>query len=107
MRFVTVFMWVLVAITFTGASATIIDIPDDYPTIQAGINAASNGDTVLIQPGIYYENIDCDGKSIMVTSNFIFDSDSSTIEQTIIDGGGISTTVSMQNGEAYVRPSRQ
>jgi parallel beta-helix repeat protein len=38
------------------ASATII-VPDDYATIQAAINAANYGDTVLVRNGIYYENV--------------------------------------------------
>ena len=45
-----------------------INVPSDQPTIQAGINAASNGDTVLVAPGTYKENIDFKGKGITVTS---------------------------------------
>jgi len=37
--------------------ATVIHVPDDQPTIQAGLNSAAEGDTVLVSPGIYYENI--------------------------------------------------
>ncbi|MCD4818593.1 MAG: T9SS type A sorting domain-containing protein [Candidatus Cloacimonetes bacterium] len=33
--------------------ANVIIIPEDFPTIQAGINAATNGDTILVQPGTY------------------------------------------------------
>jgi len=39
------------------AFSTIIHVPNDYPTIQQGLNAASTGDTVLVAPGIYFENI--------------------------------------------------
>ena len=45
-----------------------IRVPADQPTIQAGINAARNGDTVLVAPGTYKENIDFKGKGITVTS---------------------------------------
>jgi hypothetical protein len=32
-------------------------VPHSYATIQAGIAAASVGDTVLIAPGVYFENV--------------------------------------------------
>ena len=29
----------------------ILNVPDDFPTIQAAIDASGDGDTVLVQPG--------------------------------------------------------
>ncbi len=72
MRFVIVFASVFVAVTFIAASATIINIPDDYPTIQQGIDICREGDTVLVADGTYTGNgnrdIDFAGKSILVIS---------------------------------------
>ncbi len=63
-----------------------IHIPAEYSTIQSGINAASNGDTVIVAPDTYFENINFSGKSILLTSYFVFDHDTQYISSTIIDG---------------------
>lgn len=66
------------------SNATVIQIPADYPTIQQGINNATNGDTVLIQPGTYVENINFNGKNIVVASLYLTTNDTSYISTTII-----------------------
>ncbi|MFQ5868778.1 MAG: hypothetical protein ACE5JC_02625, partial [Candidatus Zixiibacteriota bacterium] len=43
------------------ANATIINIPGDYPTIQEGIDHGADGDTVLVQPDTYFENLNFNG----------------------------------------------
>jgi hypothetical protein len=59
----------VLGLIFTGiVEAATIRVPVDAPTIQAGIIAASNGDTVLVAPGTYSENISFGGKAITVTS---------------------------------------
>jgi hypothetical protein len=48
--FHVIIAYALVAISI---NATTIHVPGDQPTIQDGINAASNSDTVLVAPGTY------------------------------------------------------
>ncbi|MCF8378165.1 MAG: T9SS type A sorting domain-containing protein [Bacteroidales bacterium] len=68
------------------SQATIIHVPDDQPTIQQAIDFAQNGDTILVSPGTYFENINYHGKNVFVASNYIFNNDLSFIHSTIIDG---------------------
>jgi len=81
------------------AEARIINIPAEYLTIQAGINASSNGDTVLVQPATYTENINFYGHQIVLGSTFLITGDTAIIGETIIDGGAASTVVTFVNGE--------
>ena len=83
----------------TVSSANVINIPDDYPTIQQGINASYNGDTVLVKPGVYVENISFDGHSIVLGSLFLTTGIEAFIEQTIIDGDASGTVVTFESGE--------
>jgi len=61
-------------------------VPAEYQTIQAAIDSADPGDTVLVAPGRYVENIRFQGKGIVVASEYIHSHDPSVIGRTVIDG---------------------
>ena len=79
--------------------ADTINVPTSYSTIQAAIDTAVNGDTVLVQSGTYVENINFSGKNITVASLFLTTQDTSYITQTIIDGNDLDAVVRIKNGE--------
>lgn len=64
----------------------VLAVPAKYPSIQAAIDSAVPGDTVLVAPGRYYENIRFKGKGIVVASQFLRSRDAADIERTTIDG---------------------
>lgn len=68
------------------AAATVREVPTSFPTIQSAINAAGNGDTVLVRPGRYFENVGITGKDILLASQYILTHDVNDILATVIDG---------------------
>ena len=92
-----------VIVVFVGTGVIwgeIINVPDDHETIQGGIDAAEEGDTVLVQPGEYVENIDFDGKNITVASLFLTTGEERYIEETVIDGDENGSVVTFENEES-------
>ena len=78
----------LLALVFasTGIFSTIKNVPAQYSTIQSAINASVNGDTVLVAPGTYLENINFRGRKIVLTSQYYQTLNPATIMATVIDG---------------------
>lgn len=52
-----IFLLTLILTVSASSFGTTIHVPDDQPSIQAGLNYAVEGDTVLVAAGTYFENI--------------------------------------------------
>jgi parallel beta-helix repeat protein len=59
------------------AQTKTVTVPDDYPTIQAAIDAAASGDTIFVKNGYYYEHLTIPKPMKLLGQNQ---------SQTIIDG---------------------
>ncbi len=74
-----------------------LDGSGDFAVIQEAIDAAATGDTVIVHPGTYYENIHFLGKNIVLTSTDIWDRD--VVEATVIDGQQLGSVVTFAGTE--------
>ena len=72
------------SVTHTVHVAAALVVPAVYPTIQAAIDAAKNGDVIVVLPGTYNENLRFRAKNITVQSGDPDDAD--TVSATIIKG---------------------
>lgn len=77
----------VLALPCAGLAAT-IHVPAEQPTIQAGINAATYGDTVLVACGTYYE------VNLGTANGVALISELGTPECVTIDGGGLGSVFS-------------
>lgn len=75
-----------------------ITVPGKHRTIQQAIEAASDGDVIVVDPGVYYEQIDFMGKDITVKSSD--PDDPEVVAETIIDGRKRGSVVTFNSGES-------
>lgn len=99
-----IYIIILLILYYIVANAAIKNVPAQYSTIQSAINSSVNGDTVLVESGTYYENINFHGKKIVVTSKFYIANNLSYIQNTIINGStpanpDSASCVRFHNGE--------
>ncbi|HZW38608.1 MAG TPA: choice-of-anchor D domain-containing protein [Ignavibacteriaceae bacterium] len=86
MKKVLILIVLLISILSFELFAARIDVPINFPTIQSAINASTSGDTIIVHPGTYFENINFKGKNIVVASLYLITNDRNYIRQTVIDG---------------------
>ncbi|MCK4338720.1 MAG: DUF1565 domain-containing protein [Candidatus Cloacimonetes bacterium] len=103
------FISILISISFFSFSLLtsaiiIVDINGggDFTTIQEGIDASTNDDTILVYPGTYYENVNFNGKHITLASLELLTGDENYIDSTIIDGNQTGSCIRLDNEETAV-----
>jgi len=72
---------------------------EPFASIQTAIDYSQDGDTILVQPATYTENINFNGKNIVLGSLFLTTQDTSYISSTIIDGNQNGSVVTFISGE--------
>jgi pectin methylesterase-like acyl-CoA thioesterase len=91
-----------VALSGCGEDVVIVEgaitVPDDYATIQEAIDAAEDGDVIVIREGTYRESIDFLGKNITLRS--ADPDDPEVVAATVIDAGGVNSVVTFAGGES-------
>jgi len=70
----------------------VLHVPGEYPTIQDAIHISRTNETVLVESGLYMENIDFKGKAVTVRS-------AQNPESTIIDGNQSGSCVTFKSNE--------
>ncbi|MCP3977104.1 MAG: hypothetical protein GY720_21660 [bacterium] len=82
--------------TQNAAGGTLLRVPGEYASIQAAINAASDGDTIILADGAYsgdgFSNIDLGGKAVTIESE-------NGAADCIVDCGGEHSCFVFQTGE--------
>ena len=69
-------------------------------SIQTAIQCAINGDSILVYPGEYFEQLNFFGKEIYVSSLYNISGDPQDIKDCIINGNELSSVVRFSSGES-------
>jgi len=80
-----------------------LDGTGDFTSIQEGIDASSDADTVLVYSGTYYENLNFNGRNIILASLELTTGNEQYISSTIIDGQRLESCIRIHNGETDAR----
>ncbi|UCC78958.1 MAG: T9SS type A sorting domain-containing protein [Candidatus Zixiibacteriota bacterium] len=88
-----ILMLFIIALVYQSAPATVIHVPGDYPTIQQGIDACSDYDTVMVANGTYLENINIPLPLSLIGQNR---------DSVIIDGSGVGDVILIDTSYVFV-----
>jgi len=87
----------IVTILSSIGHAGVLHVPIDYTGIQRAIDASTNGDVILVSPGLYNENVNFKGKAITLSSTN--PADPNVVNSTVIHAVGNGSTVTFARGE--------
>ena len=82
-------------IAFANSEARILNVPEDFETIQRAIDAREADDTILVHPGEYNERLDVRGGNLVLGSLTMITGDPAYIDSTIIDAQGEGPVVNL------------
>jgi len=68
--------------------------PGNFSSIQEAVDNATDGDTIIVYSGVYYENVEITKEISLIGEN---------TTSTIIDGGNEDSTVTINNGGIFFR----
>jgi len=77
-----------------------VHVPGDYSSIQEAILMSWDGDTVLVHPGTYLENIQFICRNFILASLYLITSDTAYISSTIIDGDNTGSVISIVRNQS-------
>jgi len=81
------------------AHATRLEVPLQFAGIQPALDAAQDGDTVLVSPGTYPGGLAVAGKTVTIASRFVITGDTADIVATTIQGGDPVLALQVSVGE--------
>lgn len=85
-RFITLLLSIFIFISGSGIGAAADIIVHNGESIQSAVDNATHGDTIIVEPGTYYENV------TLTTYDLVIMSQSGNPEDTIIQGDGFYLT---------------
>lgn len=104
LKMIVLMFLMLILCLFTHATilTVALDGSQDFTVIQEAIDASAHGDTVLVYPGRYHENVLFNGKNITLASLELITGNRDYVYSTIIDGNQNGPVVRTTTGESKI-----